>query len=146
MLSGTGLDPSKLQLEVTESALLRADKSPRLLSSIKALGVGLVLDDFGTGHSSLASLKAYPLDALKIDRSFVARAMDNSSDASICEIIVMMAHKMGLAAIAEGVETAGQLDLLTSLGCDEMQGYLISRPLPPEKALAYLDSAVREQN
>ncbi len=145
VLSTTGLEPSKLQLEVTESALLRADQSPRLLSSIKALGVGLVLDDFGTGHSSLASLKAYPLDALKIDRSFVARAMDNSSDASICEIIVMMAHKMGLAAIAEGVETAGQLDLLTSLGCDEMQGYLISRPLPPEKVLAYLDRAVREQ-
>ncbi len=146
VLSMTGLDPAKLQLEVTESALLRADQSPRLLSSIKALGVGLVLDDFGTGHSSLASLKTHPLDALKIDRSFVARALENSSDASICEIIVMMAHKMGLAAIAEGVETAGQLDLLTSLGCDEMQGYLISRPLPPEKVHAYLDRAVREQN
>ncbi len=146
VLFATGLDPSKLQLEVTESALLRADQSPRLLSSIKALGVGLVLDDFGTGHSSLASLKEYPLDALKIDRSFVARAIDNSSDASICEIIIMMAHKMGLAAIAEGVETTRQLDLLTSLGCDEMQGYLISRPLPAENVHAYLDRAVREQN
>ncbi|MEM9208124.1 MAG: EAL domain-containing protein [Pseudomonadota bacterium] len=143
-LTRTGLEPSKLQLEVTESALLRADRSPRLLSSLKAIGVGLLLDDFGTGHSSLASLKAYPLDALKIDRSFVARAIDNSADAVICEIIVMMAHKMGLAAIAEGVETSEQLDLLTSLGCDEMQGYLISRPLPPDSVHAYLASADRD--
>ncbi len=130
VLDKTGLDPARLELEVTEAALLRADDTPGLLSMIKALGIGLVLDDFGTGHSSLASLKDYPVDALKIDASFVNRSTSDSSDAAICEIIVMMAHKMGLAAIAEGVETRAELELLAEMECDEVQGYLVSKPLP----------------
>ena len=134
-LDRTGLDPARLELEVTEAALLRAYDTGALLSMIKALGIGLVLDDFGTGHSSLASLKNYPIDALKIDASFVNGSTSNSSDAAICEIIIMMAHKMGLAAIAEGVETEAALELMAEQGCDEIQGYLVSKPLPIDKLL-----------
>ena len=129
ILSEARFDPGRLEIEVTEAALMRAEQSPSILASIKALGVGLVLDDFGTGHSSLATLKDLPLDALKIDRSFVARATEDSASAAICEIIAIMAHKMGLVAIAEGVETEAQFEKMVAIGCDELQGFLVSRPL-----------------
>ena len=135
VLDKTGLDPARLELEVTEAALLRADDTAGLLSMIKALGIGLVLDDFGTGHSSLASLKDYPVDALKIDSSFVSGCTTDSSSAAICEIIIMMAHKMGLSAIAEGVESRAELELLAAQDCDEVQGYLVSKPLPMAELL-----------
>lgn len=138
ILEDTGLDPARLELEFTEAALLRATDPSAQLTGLKALGVGLVLDDFGTGHSSLASLKNYPIDALKIDASFVNAAPTDSSDAAICEIIVMMAHKMGLSAIAEGIESLAELELLQALGCDELQGYFIAHPMPSAELAAFL--------
>lgn len=138
ILDASGLDAGRLEVELTEAAMLRIAESPALLGNFKALGVGIVLDDFGTGHSSLASLRDFPVDGLKIDATFVSRAIENSADANICEIIVMMAHKMGLTAIAEGVESREQFDFLTAIGCDELQGFFISRPLAAADFEEYL--------
>jgi EAL domain-containing protein (putative c-di-GMP-specific phosphodiesterase class I) len=93
-------------------------------------GISLSVDDFGTGHSSLASLQSFPIDALKIDRSFVERAGSQEGDA-ILQAIVLMAHTLRMTVVAEGVETAAQLELLRELGCDNAQGFLISRPVLP---------------
>jgi len=137
-LNRTGLEPNQIDLEVTERALLRAENGRADLESLKALGVGLVLDDFGTGHTSLALLKQYPLDALKIDSSFVRDLPGNEADAAICEIIITIAHKFGMKAVAEGVETPEQLEFLQQRGCDEFQGYHVCRPMPANEIGTYL--------
>ena len=98
----------------------------------------LSLDDFGTGHSSLARLKQLPLDTLKIDRSFVTDLPGNTKDAAICKVIITMAHGLGMTAVAEGVETEAQLEVLRELGCDEFQGFLVCRPLPGHEILDFL--------
>jgi len=137
-LNRTGLAPNQIDLEVTEGALLRAENGRADLESLKELGVGLVLDDFGTGHTSLALLKQYPLDALKIDSSFVRDLPGSEADAAICEIIITIAHKFGMKAVAEGVETREQLEFLQQRGCDEFQGYFVCRPMPADEIGAYL--------
>ena len=137
-LEREGLEPARIELELTEAALLRTKDELADLRKLKDLGVGLVLDDFGTGHSSLANLKQYPVDALKIDSSFVRSLPDSDKDAAVCEVIVTMAHLFGMKAVAEGVETEQQLEQLMSLGCDEFQGYYICRPLPAGEIEAYL--------
>jgi len=137
-LDRTGLAPNQIDLEVTEGALLRAENGRADLESLKELGVGLVLDDFGTGHTSLALLKQYPLDALKIDSSFVRDLPGNEADAAICEIIITIAHKFGMKAVAEGVETPEQLEFLQQRGCDEFQGYHVCRPMPANEIGDYL--------
>ena len=100
--------------------------------------MGLVLDNFGTGHSSLARLKQYPIDALKIDGSFIRNLPASAEDAAVCEVIITMAHLFGMKAVAEGVETEEQLRILQELGCDEFQGYHICRPLPADEIEGYL--------
>ncbi len=137
VLENTGLAPDRIDLELTEAALLRAQDGLTDLQTLKALGVGLVLDDFGTGHTSLSNLKLYPIDALKIDGSFVRELPDNAKDAAICEVIITMAHLLGMHAVAEGVETEEQLTLLRSLGCDEAQGYHICKPLPASEVAEF---------
>lgn len=129
-LHESGIDPSELELELTEGTLIRniaetADK----LHKIKALGVTISVDDFGTGYSSLAYLKHFPLDMLKIDKSFVRDVVDDASDAVIVTTIIRMAQSLGLKVIAEGVETNAQLAFLCREGCDFYQGFLISEPL-----------------
>ena len=124
ILEDTGLEPARLILEITESVLL-GDAGTTLLA-LKALGVGLSIDDFGTGYSSLSYLKRFPVDILKIDKSFVDGLGNHQSDAAI----VALAHGLGLTTIAEGVETATQLEVLTALGCDKVQGYFFSQPQP----------------
>ncbi len=130
-LSETGLDPACLEIELTES-LFMSDVTPavELLHRMKALGVNLSIDDFGTGYSSFSYLSRFPIDVLKIDRSFVSDITVDANDAAIVTSIIALAHNLKLAVIAEGVETAEQLDYLRSHGCDEMQGYYFSRPLP----------------
>ena len=92
------------------------------------------IDDFGTGYSSLAYLKLFPISTLKIDRAFVKDIETDPNDAAICDITVLLAHKLGMKVVAEGVETEGQLKFLNSIGCEKIQGYLISKPLPAEQA------------
>lgn len=130
VLNDTGLDPACLEIELTES-LFMSDVTPavELLHRMKALGVNLSIDDFGTGYSSFSYLSRFPIDVLKIDRSFVADITHDANDAAIVTSIIALAHNLKLAVIAEGVETAAQLDYLRSHGCDEMQGYYFSKPL-----------------
>ncbi|ALK96640.1 diguanylate cyclase [Massilia sp. WF1] len=134
VLLDTGLDPSCLELELTES-LFMSDVTPAvdLLHRMKSLGVKLSIDDFGTGYSSFSYLSRFPIDVLKIDRSFVNDITHDANDAAIVASIIALAHNLRLSVIAEGVETAEQLDYLRHQGCDEMQGYYFSRPLPAQE-------------
>jgi diguanylate cyclase (GGDEF)-like protein/PAS domain S-box-containing protein len=131
VLRDTGMEPKYLEIELTES-LFMSDITPAvdLLHRIKSLGVNLSIDDFGTGYSSLSYLSRFPIDVLKIDRSFVADITRDANDEAIVTSIIALAHNLKLAVIAEGVETAEQLDYLRRHGCDEMQGYYFSPPVP----------------
>ena len=132
-LQDHGVDPRLLELEITESTAMRnAEETCATLLSLKALGVRIAIDDFGTGYSSLSYLKRFPIDSLKIDRSFVTDLPGNQDDATIAQAIITMAHALRLKVIAEGVESEAQLEFLTANGCDEIQGYYFSRPLPAE--------------
>ncbi|MEJ2061548.1 MAG: EAL domain-containing protein [Gammaproteobacteria bacterium] len=139
VLTRTGIDPNKLKIELTESVVL-ADINDTLkkMHSLKALGLSLSLDDFGTGQSSLSYLTRMPLDQLKIDRSFVINLPKNRNDAILAQAIIAMGQGLNLAVIAEGVETAAQQEFLKSLGCHFYQGYLYSRPLPVAEFEVYL--------
>lgn len=129
-LDQSGVNASRLKLELTESLLIKNVEDVIVkMSALKARGVGFSLDDFGTGYSSLSYLKRLPLDQLKIDQSFVRDILLDANDAAIAKMVVALADSMGLAVIAEGVETEAQRDFLADLGCNAYQGYLFSRPL-----------------
>jgi len=133
VLDETGLGAQYLQLEITESLAMRdTDFTIDVLRHLKELGAEVSIDDFGTGHSSLAYLKHFPVDALKIDRSFVSSLTIDRADAAIVETVIALARALNLHVIAEGVETQEQLAFLKSRKCDDMQGYLFSRPVPAE--------------
>jgi EAL domain-containing protein (putative c-di-GMP-specific phosphodiesterase class I) len=131
ILADTGLAPSSLVLEITESILMGdAEGSIIILRSLRDLGLHLSVDDFGTGYSSLSYLKNFPVDALKIDKSFVDGLGTEDHDSAIVRAIISLAGSLGLHTIAEGVETPTQLKSLIDLGADKAQGYLFSRPQP----------------
>lgn len=131
VLGMTGMDPSLLELEITEGALVRdVEAARKTLADLKALGVSVSIDDFGMGYSSLSYLKKFPIDTLKIDKSFVQNVLSDASDAAIIQAIVTLAGSLKLEVIAEGVETREQAEALASMGCRMMQGYLFSRPAP----------------
>jgi diguanylate cyclase (GGDEF)-like protein/PAS domain S-box-containing protein len=134
ILKDTGLPPACLELELTESILMReVNEAMQILASLKNLGLSIAVDDFGTGYSSLNYLKQFPIDVLKIDRTFVDGLPSGEQDAQIARAIIAMAHSLNLAVIAEGVETHEQLDFLREHGCDEVQGYLFGRPMPASR-------------
>ncbi|RQO61535.1 EAL domain-containing protein [Pseudomonas sp. KBW05] len=131
LLADAGVEPHWLEVELTESSLM--ENTPHTISSLqrlRAMGVKIAIDDFGTGYSSLAYLRRFPLDTLKIDIAFVREVTSNPQDAAIARTIIELAHSLGLRAVAEGVETPAQLAFLKEAGCDQLQGYLFSRPLP----------------
>ncbi len=145
-LAKAGLKPERLELEVTENALMSNIASTAgLLNQIRELGVSLSIDDFGTGYSSLAYLKRLPLDTLKIDRSFIQDIPASPQDMEIVQAIIIMAHSLRLQVVTEGVETLAQYEFLESHGCDYLQGYLLSRPVPLSELGPVLDR-LRQRN
>ncbi len=147
-LSDAGLDPAWLDLELTESALIaQGDAAVARLSALRALGLRVSVDDFGTGYSSLAYLRRFPLDILKVDRSFVtglaAGGRAGAQDQAVVRAVIDMAHALSLEVVAEGVETDAQRDILEDLGCDTMQGYLFSPPVPADRLQALLPQPTR---
>lgn len=138
-LAESGLPPELLELEITESAVMEnPEEAIEILQRINRMGISLAIDDFGTGYSSLAYLKLFPIDHLKIDRSFVADIEVDLNDRAIAFGTIALAHSLGLNVIAEGVETEDQLELLRTNGCDEVQGYLFSKPLTSAAAFTFL--------
>jgi diguanylate cyclase (GGDEF)-like protein len=139
VLSQTGMSPEFLELEITESMIMHnVDRAARLLEAIKSLGIKLAIDDFGTGYSSLSQLKRFPIDTLKIDRSFVRDIPENSEDMAITEAIISLGKTLGVSVIAEGVESTNQLAFLEKRACDSMQGYLFSKPCTPDALINVL--------
>jgi diguanylate cyclase (GGDEF)-like protein/PAS domain S-box-containing protein len=135
-----GLPGEALELEITESmAMQDPAHTAAMLKRLRDHGVAVAVDDFGTGYSSLAYLKQLPLSCLKLDRSFVMDIEKDANDAAICTATIQMAHSLGLGVVAEGVETGEQLDFLQRLGCDTVQGYFISKPMPAEACHAFLE-------
>jgi EAL domain-containing protein (putative c-di-GMP-specific phosphodiesterase class I) len=138
-LQETGLAPACLYLEITETVILEnAEASALMMNRLKQLGVRLALDDFGTGYSALSYLHRFPIDSLKVDRSFISDLVGSSTRAAIVGAIVTLAHNLRLDVVAEGIETEAQRDVLRALECEFGQGFLYSRPLPPEAAQGLL--------
>jgi diguanylate cyclase (GGDEF)-like protein/PAS domain S-box-containing protein len=138
-LTDTGQSPQLLELELTESVLMtHAETTIKTLGELDAMGVALSIDDFGTGYSSLSYLNRLPIRTLKIDRSFICNMTHNPKDATIVAAITSLGHSLQLNVVAEGVETNAQLQFLRSIRCDEMQGYVFSKPLPAEELIAFL--------
>ena len=146
ILDETGLDPVYFELELTESILMKdEERLMRKLFAIKDRGIRLSIDDFGTGYSSLSYLKRFPIDVLKIDRSFVMDITTNPDGAAIVETILAMTHTLKLRSVAEGVEKLEELMFLAEHGCEEMQGFYFSRPVPFNAFTELLSSGKRLQ-
>src|SRR4051794_4915486 len=145
VLRGTGLEPGRLELEVTEGVLIRdTENTLAVLRELKALGVRIARDDFGTGYSSLSYLRRFPFDRIKIDRSFVADLLTRPEAAPIIRAIVALGTGLRMGSTAEGVQTPQQLAVLREESCEEVQGYLIGRPLPVDELRSYLASVAHE--
>ena len=133
VLKESGMPARLLQLEVTESMVMQnVDRAIGVLDAIQSRGVRLAIDDFGTGYSSMSLMKQFPIDTIKIDRSFVRELESNGEDRAIANAIISMGKALGLTVVAEGVETEGQDEFLSASLCDELQGYLFSKPVPAE--------------
>jgi EAL domain-containing protein (putative c-di-GMP-specific phosphodiesterase class I) len=139
VLDETGMSPDHLELEITESVIMQnADFAVSILNAISDLGIHISIDDFGTGYSSLAHLKRFSVNSLKIDKSFIREVDSSSKDAAIATAIIAMGNSLNLNVIAEGVETQSQLDFLKFNNCDQVQGYLFCRPMPPDELIELL--------
>jgi EAL domain-containing protein (putative c-di-GMP-specific phosphodiesterase class I) len=139
ILRETKLAPTSLKLEITESAVIEnVETATKMLNQLRALGVQLAVDDFGTGYSSLSNLHRFPINTLKIDRSFISRMVENNENAEIVRTISGLAQNLGMDVVAEGVETREQLEILRSLGCQYGQGYFFSKPVDIRGAEAFI--------
>jgi EAL domain-containing protein (putative c-di-GMP-specific phosphodiesterase class I) len=139
----SGVDPTRIELELTEGTLIEdTEIARRTLERLKTMGVQISIDDFGTGYSSLAYLREFPIDYLKIDRSFVSDLGGGPDEAAIATAVISLGHSLGLAVVAEGVETTEQLAVLTDLGCDFAQGYLFGRPVPAPEIEPFVRAGV----
>lgn len=149
ILAETGLEPEFLELEITESVImLNPDLAIKTLGDLKAMGISIAIDDFGTGYSSLMNLKRLPVDVIKIDRSFISGIAVEKSDETLVSTIISMGHNLGLSVVAEGVETGEQLAFLAERACQEVQGFYLSKPLPPGSMNLLLEKGcfIREEN
>jgi EAL domain-containing protein (putative c-di-GMP-specific phosphodiesterase class I) len=140
-LASSGLKPGSLTLEITETALMRnPEQTARRLHAVKDLGVRIAIDDFGTGYSSFAHLKQFPVDALKIDRSFISQVSENPEGETLLRTLVQLGKALSIETLAEGIELEHQLELLQDERCDSGQGFLFARPLSVEDAGALLEN------
>jgi EAL domain-containing protein (putative c-di-GMP-specific phosphodiesterase class I) len=145
ILQETGCAPNNLELELTETTLMdNPDEAAALLKALKRRGISLAIDDFGTGYSSLSHLKYFPIDRLKIDRSFINDLTRSPEDSAIVEAIIAMAHRLHLEAVAEGVEHVDQCTMLHNWGCTTSQGFLFSHPLPAQDVTSLLASGTHQ--
>jgi EAL domain-containing protein (putative c-di-GMP-specific phosphodiesterase class I) len=134
ILTATGMEPHLLELEITESMLIHdIEKTRRVLTALKALGVRIAIDDFGAGYISLATLQRAPLDTIKIDRSLIRDIASNKQDAGLADAIIAMGKSLSLTVVAQGVETRDQAEFLRTHACDEVQGFYFKRPLPADQ-------------
>lgn len=144
ILEETGFSPKYLELELTESSIMQNEEfAASMLNQLKSMGINISIDDFGTGFSSLASLKRLPIDALKIDQSFVREATTDPDDAALVMAIITLGHNLRLKVVAEGVETDDQLRFLQLLRCDEIQGYFFSKPVPADTLASLFDTQIK---
>ncbi|NTV78562.1 MAG: EAL domain-containing protein [Clostridiales bacterium] len=138
--------PELLELEITESVIMESvELISEKLRDLKALGVSIALDDFGTGYSSLAYLKNIPLSTLKIDKIFIDDIIDQQADNNLADTIIALGHKMNLTIVAEGVETSEQVEYLHFSGCDKIQGYYYSKPLPTDDLEIWIENSLRQK-
>ena len=145
ILAETGFNPALLEIELTESVLMKqVESTAAILKSLREKGVQVAIDDFGTGYSSLSYLRKFPVDVLKIDRSFIQQIGAFGEDTTIVIAVIAMAQSLKLRVIAEGVETQEQLEFLRSHQCDEAQGYYFSRPVPSLQFSQLLESGIPE--
>jgi diguanylate cyclase (GGDEF)-like protein len=144
ILTATGMDPHLLELEITESLLIRdVEKTLRVLTSLKALGIRIAIDDFGIGYSSLATLQRFPLDTIKIDRSFI-RDITSTQDTALADAIIALGKSLSLTVVAQGVETRDQAEFLQKHACDELQGFYFKRPVPADQFTQLLQAQIAE--
>jgi EAL domain-containing protein (putative c-di-GMP-specific phosphodiesterase class I) len=139
MLLNYQVSSSQVEFEITETiSMTNMTNTLRILTELNAIGVSIAIDDFGTGHSSLAYLKKFPVNTLKIDRSFVIDIMKNDEDKTIVQTIISMAHSLGFNTVAEGVETLEHVKLLQNMNCDQLQGYYFSKPIPKDEFTKFI--------
>ena len=144
VVSAAGIAPQRLMFEITETAAMKdVERTTRVVRELQSLGFDIAIDDFGTGYSSLAYLKRFPIDKLKVDRSFVSQLRPHSQDAAIVQAVIGLGHTLGIKVIAEGVETVQQREWLKRLSCDEIQGYFYSRPLAEPQLLGFVIGQMR---
>jgi predicted signal transduction protein with EAL and GGDEF domain len=142
IIENSEIDPSRIDLEVTETAMIQDfDQANVSLGTLKAMGVGISLDDFGTGYSSLSYVSRFPIDKIKIDRSFVREVETRASCRGIVKSVIDMTRNLKLGCIVEGMETDNQVSIVRSLGCNTMQGYFFGKPMPGAEVLDFLGSS-----
>jgi EAL domain-containing protein (putative c-di-GMP-specific phosphodiesterase class I) len=144
-LGTTGMDPRLLEFEISESVLIRdVDATLRILAGLKGLGIRIAIDDFGIGYSSLQTLQRFPLDTVKIDRSFIRSIAADPDNCGLADAVITMGRNLSLTVVAQGVETSEQAEFMRAHACDELQGFYLNRPLPPEECTALLLTAANE--